>query len=119
MSESSKPSPSSSVVHEQSESPSDTVGLSRLSLRGGGRGYSLTTWYRDLDPPDAIELSNFEDLARRRATETAPQSSADRRQAKLQDFLDGSDMKFSRSIQFNAVPDWSSHYIAYSNLKKL
>jgi phosphate transporter len=29
------------------------------------------------------------------------------------------DMKFSHSIQFNAVPDWSSHYISYSNLKKL
>jgi len=28
-------------------------------------------------------------------------------------------MKFSHSIQFNAVPDWTSHYIAYSNLKKL
>ncbi|POS85678.1 hypothetical protein EPUL_002506 [Erysiphe pulchra] len=28
-------------------------------------------------------------------------------------------MKFSHSIQFNAVPEWSSHYIAYSSLKKL
>ena len=28
-------------------------------------------------------------------------------------------MKFSHSIQFNAVPDWSSYYINYSNLKKL
>ncbi|KAL1982620.1 hypothetical protein VTN96DRAFT_1055 [Rasamsonia emersonii] len=28
-------------------------------------------------------------------------------------------MKFSHSIQFNAVPDWSAHYIAYDNLKKL
>ncbi|EEH05953.1 SPX domain-containing protein [Histoplasma capsulatum G186AR] len=28
-------------------------------------------------------------------------------------------MKFSHSIQFNAVPDWSNYYIAYSNLKKL
>ncbi|KAL1998193.1 hypothetical protein VTN02DRAFT_6677 [Thermoascus thermophilus] len=28
-------------------------------------------------------------------------------------------MKFSHSIQFNAVPDWSAHYIGYSNLKKL
>ncbi|KAK2771448.1 low-affinity phosphate transporter [Emmonsiellopsis sp. PD_33] len=28
-------------------------------------------------------------------------------------------MKFSHSIQFNAVPDWSNNYIAYSNLKKL
>ena len=27
-------------------------------------------------------------------------------------------MKFSHSLQFNAVPDWSNHYIAYSNLKK-
>ena len=29
------------------------------------------------------------------------------------------EMKFSHSVQFNAVPDWSSHYISYSNLKKL
>ncbi|KAI4115838.1 MAG: hypothetical protein LQ345_003635 [Seirophora villosa] len=28
-------------------------------------------------------------------------------------------MKFSHSIQFNSVPEWSSHYINYSNLKKL
>lgn len=28
-------------------------------------------------------------------------------------------MKFSHSIQFNAVPDWSSKYIAYTTLKKL
>ncbi len=27
-------------------------------------------------------------------------------------------MKFSHSIQFNAVPDWADKYIAYSNLKK-
>lgn len=29
------------------------------------------------------------------------------------------DMKFSHSIQFNAVQEWSNYYIAYSNLKKL
>lgn len=28
-------------------------------------------------------------------------------------------MKFSHSIQFNAVPEWSSKYIAYTSLKKL
>lgn len=28
------------------------------------------------------------------------------------------EMKFSHSIQFNAVPDWASNYISYSNLKK-
>ncbi|CCF58682.1 hypothetical protein KAFR_0F00850 [Kazachstania africana CBS 2517] len=27
-------------------------------------------------------------------------------------------MKFSHSLQFNSVPEWSSKYIAYSNLKK-
>ncbi|KXG53597.1 Sodium/sulfate symporter [Penicillium griseofulvum] len=32
---------------------------------------------------------------------------------------DSEKMKFSHSVQFNAVPDWSSNYIAYSNLKKL
>jgi hypothetical protein len=46
-----------------------------------------------------------------------------RRESKLVEkrrWLDEQDeMKFSHSIQFNAVPDWSSHYIAYSNLKKL
>ncbi|KAG8531123.1 uncharacterized protein KY384_004480 [Bacidia gigantensis] len=31
----------------------------------------------------------------------------------------GENMKFSHSIQFNAVPDWSGNYINYSNLKKL
>lgn len=28
-------------------------------------------------------------------------------------------MKFSHSLQFNAVPEWSSRYIAYSQLKRL
>ncbi|KAL8829812.1 MAG: hypothetical protein Q9170_006014 [Blastenia crenularia] len=38
---------------------------------------------------------------------------------KLRKSFQAREMKFSHSIQFNAVPDWSSHYIAYSNLKKL
>lgn len=42
-----------------------------------------------------------------------------KRSEKLQKLDEADDMKFSHSIQFNAVPDWSSHYIAYSNLKKL
>jgi phosphate transporter len=41
-----------------------------------------------------------------------------RRREKLCGLLEN-EMKFSHSIQFNAVPDWSSHYISYSNLKKL
>jgi SPX domain len=38
---------------------------------------------------------------------------------KLEELADREEMKFSHSIQFNAVPDWSSNYISYSNLKKL
>ena len=45
-----------------------------------------------------------------------PQS---RRASHRPDNDDDDAMKFSHSIQFNAVPDWSTHYIAYSNLKKL
>lgn len=47
------------------------------------------------------------------------QEKAVKRQAKLRAIFGDVEMKFSHSIQFNAVPDWSSHYIAYSNLKKL
>lgn len=45
----------------------------------------------------------------------------DRQEAerKLREFSLLEKMKFSHSIQFNAVPEWSSHYISYSNLKKL
>ncbi|KAL9093419.1 MAG: hypothetical protein Q9159_000273 [Coniocarpon cinnabarinum] len=32
---------------------------------------------------------------------------------------DADDMKFSHSLQFNAVADWTNQYLAYSNLKKL
>ena len=38
---------------------------------------------------------------------------------KLESLAEAEEMKFSHSIQFNAVPDWSSNYISYSNLKKL
>lgn len=37
---------------------------------------------------------------------------------KLLRLAEAEEMKFSHSIQFNAVPDWASNYISYSNLKK-
>jgi hypothetical protein len=43
----------------------------------------------------------------------------DKRLHKLERLAEQEEMKFSHSIQFNAVPDWSNNYIAYSNLKKL
>ncbi|KIW14686.1 hypothetical protein PV08_07470 [Exophiala spinifera] len=42
-----------------------------------------------------------------------------KRLRKLEQLAEREEMKFSHSIQFNAVPDWSSNYISYSNLKKL
>lgn len=42
-----------------------------------------------------------------------------KRREKLERLREADEMKFSHSLQFNSVPDWSSHYIAYSNLKKL
>lgn len=66
-------------------------------------------------PPGTYELEDYAHIQRR--------DRAARRQIKADEkrrWLDERDeMKFSHSIQFNAVPDWSSHYIAYSNLKKL
>lgn len=52
-----------------------------------------------------------EALRRRAHNASRPQAAGDPETA--------AKMKFSHSIQFNAVPDWSSNYIAYSNLKKL
>ncbi|KAJ4317536.1 low-affinity phosphate transporter [Neodidymelliopsis sp. IMI 364377] len=41
-----------------------------------------------------------------------------KRREKLEQLREADEMKFSHSLQFNAVPDWSNHYVAYSNLKK-
>jgi len=50
--------------------------------------------------------------------ESCPHQSKEKAERRLPSPLE-KEMKFSHSIQFNAVPDWSSHYISYSNLKKL
>ncbi|KAI9716745.1 MAG: low-affinity phosphate transporter [Chrysothrix sp. TS-e1954] len=47
------------------------------------------------------------------------QDKEEKRLGKLLRLFGNGEMKFSHSVQFNAVPDWSSQYIAYSNLKKL
>ncbi|KAK6083246.1 SPX domain-containing protein [Seiridium cupressi] len=63
--------------------------------------------YRDIQTKDSRHDPERE--ARRQA----------KREARRRWLVEQDEMKFSHSIQFNAVPDWSSHYIAYSNLKKL
>ncbi|RMD44170.1 hypothetical protein DV735_g991, partial [Chaetothyriales sp. CBS 134920] len=69
--------------------------------------------------PPAIELQPL--------STPASASASVREQRRLQKRLqkleaaaaEAEEMKFSHSIQFNAVPDWSDNYISYSNLKKL
>ncbi|KAL2155376.1 hypothetical protein VTH82DRAFT_117 [Thermothelomyces myriococcoides] len=74
-------------------------------------------------PPAAqIELTELPTTAAREYLEFARerQRKYDIKRAEKRRWLEQQDeMKFSHSIQFNAVPDWSNHYIAYSNLKKL
>ena len=70
-------------------------------------------------PTDSIELSEYGPLSQRQNFAQRQRRRQEKKAAKRK-WLDQQDeMKFSHSIQFNAVPDWSSHYIAYSNLKKL
>ncbi|KAK4204818.1 putative transporter [Triangularia verruculosa] len=56
----------------------------------------------------------YDEKARERQRRYNVRRAEKRRWLELKD-----EMKFSHSIQFNAVPDWSNHYIAYSTLKKL
>jgi hypothetical protein len=76
------------------------------------------THYRDVESTQAFELQQL-DHRTRPAQEGARESKRDRkRREKLEQLREADEMKFSHSLQFNAVPDWSNHYIAYSNLKK-
>jgi phosphate transporter len=65
------------------------------------------------------ELADYTEIQHRKDAD-ARQHLEDERRRRKREWLEAQDdMKFSHSIQFNAVPDWSTHYIAYSNLKKL
>lgn len=80
---------------------------------------ALPSPFRDGAPDQAFEL---QDLAApthplQPRQHHSPRREQKRRQ-KLEQLREADDMKFSHSLQFNAVPDWSNHYIAYSNLKK-
>lgn len=72
------------------------------------------------DGQNAIELKDLT-LQNSKASkaDTRDKRREEKRERKLQQIREREEMKFSHSIQFNAVPDWTSHYISYSNLKKL
>lgn len=84
------------------------------SLAGGrNRGFALEEDF-ELDQLTTAGAS------RDSASQESQARRDDKRREKLERLLrEAEEMKFSHSIQFNAVPDWSNHYIAYSNLKKL
>lgn len=88
-------------------------------LRGGGSAAR-----RDNDPSretggEAYELGDYKVFEAAKVAHEREIRYQEKRAAKRQWLETQDEMKFSHSIQFNAVPDWSSHYIAYSNLKKL
>jgi phosphate transporter len=68
---------------------------------------------------EQYELVDYKHIQKRQQLETEGARRAAKRAGKARRLDEQDDMKFSHSIQFNAVPDWSSQYIAYSNLKKL
>ncbi|KAF4335567.1 multidrug resistance 1 2 3 (p glyco 1 2 3) [Fusarium beomiforme] len=68
---------------------------------------------------EQFELVDYPPIQARRVAEDRETRRQAKRDEKRRWLEEQDEMKFSHSIQFNAVPDWSSHYIAYSNLKKL
>ncbi|KAF6832172.1 spx domain-containing protein [Colletotrichum musicola] len=68
---------------------------------------------------ESYELVDYKPFAARKTADDREARREQKRLWKRRWLEEQDDMKFSHSIQFNAVPDWSSHYIAYSNLKKL
>jgi hypothetical protein len=90
------------------------------SLRTLARGGSLSTTAQPLLPEiEQYELADYIRIQKRQELEAERAKRGEKRAAKARRLDEEEEMKFSHSIQFNAVPDWSSHYIAYSNLKKL
>jgi hypothetical protein len=74
--------------------------------------------YRDAAPSQAIELQELHTSAEGPQRGAQGSTKERKRRKKLEQLREADEMKFSHSLQFNAVPDWSNHYIAYSNLKK-
>jgi phosphate transporter len=72
-----------------------------------------------LPDTEQYELEDYKRIQKRQELEAEGARRAAKNAGKARRLDEEDEMKFSHSIQFNAVPDWSSHYIAYSNLKKL
>ena len=105
----------SSTKEVSSSTSSATVTPTPFSARLRG-GNALAPSAHPLADFEEFELADYIGIRERRDKDSRRQA---KRAAKRRKLDEADEMKFSHSIQFNAVPDWSSHYIAYSNLKKL
>lgn len=76
------------------------------------------TAHREPVHPEAFELHDLHQTSAQQPAEAQSTKRDRKRREKLEQLRQADEMKFSHSLQFNAVPDWSNHYIAYSNLKK-
>ncbi|MCJ1472080.1 low-affinity phosphate transporter [Lambiella insularis] len=84
--------------------------VSAISRTGGGLpGYT----------GDYIELQDFACQSSGPFLDEREERHRIKSERKLRELNEREAMKFSHSVQFNAVPDWSTYYISYSNLKKL
>ncbi|KDN66869.1 putative inorganic phosphate transporter PHO87 [Colletotrichum sublineola] len=108
------------VIPPDAASPHILIDLNQPSAGLGERGGSSTTNNNStVAQTQSYELANYNHITARKTAKDHEDRLQQKRLWKRQWLEEQDDMKFSHSIQFNAVPDWSSHYIAYSNLKKL
>jgi hypothetical protein len=110
--------PSSSTT-VPSRSPSLNITDTQTSTRLAGGGSAFAPRHHQLADFEEYELADYAGIQDRRRRDTRYFEREAKRAEKIGQLDEADEMKFSHSIQFNAVPDWSSHYIAYSNLKKL
>jgi hypothetical protein len=105
--------------------PSSTSNTSRAARTGRttklGRGGSAfaPSGSHTLAEFEQFELVDYSGIHKGKEGQAQHSEGEIKHGEKLRRLDQEDEMKFSHSIQFNAVPDWSSHYIAYSNLKKL
>jgi hypothetical protein len=74
---------------------------------------------RRYEASDGYELDHYPDIQAKKDRSDQEARRRKKREFKKRWLEERDEMKFSHSIQFNAVPDWTSHYLAYSTLKKL
>lgn len=109
--------PSSTPNTSRGTRTDNTDSRSSTRLEGGGnpiapRGHTSKDF-------EEFELADYAGVQAQKEREAQNSKRQAKRAEKLSRLDEADEMKFSHSIQFNAVPDWSSHYIAYSNLKKM